>query len=154
MKEVVAEEDTLKKATSFLWQGHVTVETPESYYINVDENRVELQDSRFNLNNLVPAKEFSFLNCNENVRKLAINAYGNFAISLSLSNKVIIHKRSIYSVLMMFGDVGGLSDFISFVLSGFLTFFADRMMLAAMVQKLFRISPVKSPPALVASRSL
>ena len=41
---------------------------------------------------------------------------------------------------MMFGDVGGLGDFVRFGLSALFTFFADKTMLTALVNKLFYVS--------------
>ena len=39
---------------------------------------------------------------------------------------------------MMFGDVGGLYDFLSLILATLLGFFSDRFLQASLVQKLYR----------------
>ena len=47
---------------------------------------------------------------------------------------------------MMFGDVGGLNDFLALGLSSLFAFIEGPMMLASMVQKLFLFSTVAEHP--------
>ena len=54
---------------------------------------------------------------------------------------------------MMFGDVGGLSDFLAVGLSALFTFFTDRMMLASLVQKVFYVSTDHRVPVPVATNN-
>ena len=89
---------------------------------------------------LSPVKELNFLNFNELVKEIDFSSTGSTEFLLSLSEKVIIQKRTVYDALMMFGDVGGLSDFLAVGLSAFFTLFTNKMMLASMMHKLFRFS--------------
>ena len=59
---------------------------------------------------------------------------------INVSNKVVIQKRTVYTLLMMFADVGGLKNFIILVLSKPLSWFGEPMMLASIVQKIFIFS--------------
>ena len=58
---------------------------------------------------------------------------------MSLSTKVNIQKRTVYDIFMMFGEVGGLRDFIFLILAPFLSLFSERFLLASIVSKLYRI---------------
>ena len=100
-----------------------------------------------------PANKISFLNFNELVRLDEFNPGQAFGFRIQLSNKVTIRKRRVYDALMMFGDVGGLSDFLAVGLSALFTFFADRMMLASLVQKFFNVSTDHRVPVPVATNS-
>ena len=46
----------------------------------------------------------------------------------------------VYDVLMMFGEVGGLHDFLALVLASIFGFASEHFMFASLVQKLFRIA--------------
>ena len=59
-------------------------------------------------------------------------------LSFQLSDKIIIQQRVVYDVFMMFGDVGGLYDFISLLLSSILSTSSQRFLLASIATKLFR----------------
>ena len=61
-------------------------------------------------------------------------------ISITLSNKVKKQKRIAYDAFMLFGDVGGLRDFLGLFLSAFFGFFSERFMTASLVQTLFHAS--------------
>ena len=77
---------------------------------------------------------------------MTLNPYGEYGIIVNIANRVVIQKRNVYTTLMMFGDVGGLSDFLALGLSSFFTAFEEPMMLAAMVEKLFFFtSKAKNP---------
>ena len=49
---------------------------------------------------------------------------------MTLSAKVTKQKRVVYDVFMMFGEVGGLSDFLALVLGVIIGFFSERLLLA------------------------
>ena len=44
---------------------------------------------------------------------ISLNPFGEFGFMVNLSNRVVIQKRSVYTMLMMFGDVGGVNDFFA-----------------------------------------
>ena len=51
---------------------------------------------------------------------------------------MIIQKRVVYDIFMMFGEVGGLYDFYVIFLAFFFGFFSEHFLVAELVQKLFR----------------
>ena len=102
---------------------------------------------------LWPANEISFLNFSELVRKEENNPFPVSGFYILLSDKVTIRKRRVYDALMMFGDVGGLRDFLAVGLSAVFTVFADRMMLASLVQKVFHASTDHRVPVPIATKS-
>ena len=59
---------------------------------------------------------------------------------MSVSNLVSIQKRTVYDILTMFGDVGGLRDFLSIGFSTCLALVSERMMLASIIESLFHVS--------------
>ena len=61
----------------------------------------------------------------------------HFSVGLSLSHNIIVQKRSVYSFLMMFGDVGGLHDFISLILSAVFGLFSEKFSLVSLSEQLF-----------------
>ena len=83
------------------------------------------------------SKEINYINFNKLVREQTVNPYGEFGFFFNISNRIVIQKRTVYTLLMMFGDVGGLSDFLVLGLSAFFTMYEEPMMLASMVEKLF-----------------
>ena len=58
---------------------------------------------------------------------------------IGLSSKVVVQKRIIYDILMMFGDVGGLYDFLVLGLSTIFSFFSEHLMTASLIKSLFRV---------------
>ena len=58
-------------------------------------------------------------------------------IIISLSKKVIHQKRNVYNIFMMFGDVGGLNDFLCLLISPVFGLFSDYLLNGDMVQKMF-----------------
>ena len=59
---------------------------------------------------------------------------------INLSHKVIIQKRVVYDVFMMFGDVGGLRDFLGVFLASIFGFFSEEFFNAKIVKRLFHVS--------------
>ena len=156
MQEVESEASTLKQAAHVLWRDKISLENPKHFMLELVEQRAELKDSRFNLMELWPAKKISFLNFSENVVEDSFfNPFPtSFGFSLVLSSKVTIQKRSVYDALMMFGDVGGLRDFLAVGLSAIFTFFADRMMLTSLVNKVFHVSTALKVPVPITTNSV
>ena len=63
-----------------------------------------------------------------------------FMLNISLSKKVTIQKRIVYDVFEMFGDVGGLNDFLILCFSATFGFFSEHFLIASLIQKLFHVS--------------
>ena len=51
-----------------------------------------------------------------------------------------MQKRVVYDLFMMFGDVGGLNDFLALVLASLFGLASERLLMASLVQKLFKIA--------------
>ena len=64
----------------------------------------------------------------------------HFTIVINLSNKVQIQKRVVYNILMMFGDVGGLNDFLGLFMATIFGYFSENLLLASMLEKLFHFT--------------
>ena len=60
-----------------------------------------------------------------------------FRIYMSLSQKVTRQRRVVYDIFMMFGDVGGLNDFLVLILSGLFGFISNTFLEASLVKELF-----------------
>ena len=52
---------------------------------------------------------------------------------IQLSKRVTFQKRLVYDVFMMFGDVGGLNDFLGLTLTAFFSLFSNQLLLGAML---------------------
>ena len=57
----------------------------------------------------------------------------DFSINLSLSNRIFVQKRVVYDILMMFGDVGGLYDFLFLGLSSILGYISNNLLQCSLV---------------------
>ena len=57
---------------------------------------------------------------------------------MTLSKRVVYQKRTVYDIFMMFGDVGGLNDFLGVILSSVFGLFSDYLLNGAMVKKMFQ----------------
>ena len=83
------------------------------------ETRIEFQDNIYDAFGLLEPHEINFMNIGRDYQIFS-NVSQYFSLSLFPSNTVKVQKRSVYNFLMMFGDVGGLHDFITLVLTAFL----------------------------------
>ena len=82
-------------------------------------------------------KEFNYLNLSDSYKVLN-NAFDNSTkITISLSKKVNYQKRIVYDIFMMFGDVGGLNDFLGLLISTVFGLFSDYLLNGDMVKKMF-----------------
>ena len=86
-------------------------------------------------------KSITFLNTDSSVEYLPdTNFLANFSVYINLSHKVIIQKRVVYDIFMMFGDVGGLRDFLYLFLTSVFGFFSDEFLNASILRRLFHVS--------------
>ena len=60
-------------------------------------------------------------------------------IEMALSEKVVRQKRVVYDIFMMFGDVGGLNDFLFLFFGTLFGYFSEDLLLAKMVKKMLYI---------------
>ena len=68
-------------------------------------------------------------------------------IKFTLSKEVLVQRRVVYDIFMMFGDVGGLQDFILIVLAPLFSYFSSSFMSATLVSKLYHASESEPKPA-------
>ena len=54
-------------------------------------------------------------------------------ISFHLSQKVTLSTRVVHDIFMMFGEVGGLYDFLALGIAIFLGFFSERQLMASLI---------------------
>ena len=59
---------------------------------------------------------------------------------IGLSSKVTVQQRVVYDFLMMFGDVGGLNDFIALALTSIFGLLSERLMQRDLAQNLFHVT--------------
>ena len=140
MNDVRPRSETLEQLRQVILVRQIDLNEPHIYDIKLDEYRTEFHDSRFSFLNLPEPDQLNYLNFDPNYTDWGTNIelLPNFTLLISLSNKVVIQKRIVYDMLQMFGDVGGLYDF---VVLGFVTIFgflSEQMMTASLVSKIFR----------------
>ena len=104
------------------------------------EFNAELHDDRINFMGLNEPKIINYLNPDdliiETPETLSQMQYGT-CFALSISNVVTKQKRVVYDIFMLFGDVGGLYDFIFLILASVLGFWSEAFMRSSLVQKLY-----------------
>ena len=115
----------------------VSLDEPQYLIWSIDEFRTELYDDKINLLGLAPPKMVDYLSFRDNYVEWPKGGH-NFEVDFRLSRKVTSQKRVVYDVFMLFGDVGGLHDFISLILAPIFGMFSTRLLSAYLVQKLYR----------------
>ena len=118
--------------------SRVDFHNPKTFNCVMQETRVELQDNPLDPLGLIEPVQLSYLNVESCIEK-DLQA-SDFTIVVNLSNRVQIQKRVVYNILMMFGDVGGLYDFLGLFLATIFGFISQNLMLARMVEKLFHFT--------------
>ena len=118
---------------------------PKHYACTFDETRLEFQDNPLDPIGLFEPTKIKFFNYNDCTEQ-DINLDMDFAIFIRLSNKVQIQKRVVYNILMMFGDVGGLNDFLCLFLATVFGYFSENLLVAEMIQKLFHFTKKRENP--------
>ena len=74
---------------------------------------------------LSSSKEVNYFSTGERIIEFPFNEEGSpNAVILGLSKKVTMQNRIVYDVFMMFGDVGGLYDFIILACGSLFGFFS------------------------------
>ena len=109
----------------------------------MDEFRVSLNDRKLDLLGIHEPDTFEFLNFSDFVADSSLT-HGTINIDIMLSQKVTIQNRIMYDFAMMFGDVGGLYDFINLSLAALVGFFSKNFLVASLIQKLFWSNSSKS----------
>ena len=117
----------------------ISLDEPQHIFIDLDEVRNELFDDKLNLLGLAPPKLLDYFNISEKERPFPIGTEATpFSVELSLSRKIIVQQRIVYDIFMLFGDVGGLYDFVKLGLASIFGFFSTRLLTADLVQQLYR----------------
>ena len=97
-----------------------------------------MNDDNINMMGLTQPKTLDYLNFREATLNLPQQYSPQvFTVTMSLAKKVIIQKRSVYNMMMLFGDVGGLYDFFVVAIAMIFGFVSERFMLASVLPKLF-----------------
>ena len=65
-------------------------------------------------------------------------------VNFYLSQKVTLSTRVVHDIFMMFGEVGGLYDFLALGIAIVLGFFSERQLMASLVEKLLHRPPNES----------
>ena len=73
-----------------------------------------LQDDWLNFMGLSEPREFHYMNAEKSeIEQSVYTTFFNFSITFSLSNKVHYHRRTVYDIFHLYGDVGGFADFVT-----------------------------------------
>ena len=118
----------------------IDLENPRITSLQMHEYQTTLQDSWLDIVGLSEPKHLRYMNIDQiPVHQPRVSDLGYFAIQIFLSNRVVIQKRVVYNILMMFSDVGGLYDFIFLGLHTIITFCSSDLAQAELIQKLFLV---------------
>ena len=140
MDQVLSIEETLQKQSDLLIWTKIDLEQPQLIkYLELEEFRTELYDDSINFMGLSDPKTLDYLNFDKSSSQITVTA-PQFTVWINLSSKVTKQKRVVYDIFMMFGEVGGLYDFLALALASIFGFASEHIMFASLVQKLFRIA--------------
>ena len=91
-------------------------------------------------------KELNYLNFDKSSLKVSHRSFDQpyFSVMISLSNDVTMQKRIVYDMFMLFGDIGGLRDFLALILASVFGLFSEHLKTADLISRLFRVSIVSS----------
>ena len=134
--------DPLKTTNSINFFGMLDLDQtkPHAFGITVNEHQASLQDNFINFLGMSNPTEINYLNFADKPRDIPIAMTpqtSGTSIMISLSQDFIIEKRIVYDIFMMFGDVGGLFDFLVLILMTLFGFWSELLMRDSLVQKLF-----------------
>ena len=120
-------------------QEIIDIDHPKTHHLLFDEVRSQLYDDRLNALGLTSPKLLNYINLSQSSFEIPPGLISNHQTWMfTLSNKVIYQKRIVYDLFMMLGDVGGLMDFVYFVLAAPISIFADRLFFLSINSKFFR----------------
>ena len=107
----------------------------KTFYL--DESKFILQDDMVNFMGLSRPKELEFLNFtpkdSRNEKDIAGEKDVFYEARFYLSDKVKIQKRVVLDIFAMFGEVGGLNDFIVLILTPFFSYLSRKFQQASIV---------------------
>ena len=111
---------------------------PRVFELFLDEYQVELYDDVINSLGLTEPKVFNYFNFASEIKEEPGYLHSNaLSIYLQISDKVFKQKRTVYDILMMAGDVGGLNDFLIIAMAAIFGTFSHSFLQATLVKKLF-----------------
>ena len=97
-----------------------------------------LQDDWLNFMGLSEPREFRYMNAEKSeIEQSVYTTFFNFSITFSLSNKVHYHRRTVYDIFHLYGDVGGFADFVTLFFGLVFSRFADSFLKASAISSLF-----------------
>ena len=139
-EQVDIEEDPRESQMEILlW--HKINEKPFQLVKELVEYQTELNDNTFNFMGMTEPRKISYLNFDANQNSIELSTQYS-TILLSLSSKVVKQKRIVYDIFMLFGDIGGVKDFLFFNSSFVFGIFSKKLMEASLVTNLFLGSTV------------
>ena len=107
----------------------------------MNEFRIELQDDFINFMGLAAPKEIEFLNFYEVTEKFSVVSdlavHVSYLVEFTLSDRIVVQQRVVYDIFMMFGEVGGLNDFLVLVLASIFGPFSEKFLQVSLIEKLF-----------------
>ena len=138
--KVLPAEITLEKAEKLLDTADHNASKGTQTFHYLGESRAMLFDDRVNFLGLTEPKEINYLTVTPG-KELYPDAYPNATnFVFSLSKEVNVQRRVVYDVFMMFGDVGGLLDFILIIFRPMIFYISGSFMSASLVTRLFHRS--------------
>lgn len=118
MDEVKPADESLEKVHEFKFlHNFKTHKKGPVRYMSLNEIRTDLFDDRFDLLGFSEPKQVDYMNFDENILLVEEEFVGVLKIVINQSKKVTKQKRVVYNCFMMFGDVGGLYDFLRLALA-------------------------------------
>ena len=143
--EVESEQQTLKKQEvthlNVAGQKNAAVQAT----VELQEYRTELSDSWLPLLMFENSFELDYLNLEASPKISSLNTPDgehqefSFQVYFVLSNEITIQRRVVYDVLMMFGDVGGLYDFLILLFAGIFDAYSSKLKNLALIKNLFLV---------------
>ena len=113
----------------------------------LEETRSKLEDGRLDLG-LKDPKQLNYLTYSSDRQLQPEYSKEDIVMhfKFTLSNEVVVQKRVVYNMFTMFGDVGGLLDFILIVLTPIFSYFSSSLSSATLVSKLYHASESEPKP--------
>ena len=104
-----------------------------------------MKDDMINFLGLAPAKKIDYLNYSSIVHDAGFSeSDGLFEVFFTLSGQVMIQKRLVLDIFMVFGEVGGVNDFFILVLQFLFLWQSEQYLMLSLAQRLFKIFPSSS----------
>ena len=120
-------------------QKFFSLSDPKVIELSMNEYRTELSDSMFNVMDLLEPHTVNYLNIADHSEETPSEHKYN-EVRIWLDKNVTKQNRSVYGFLAMFGDVGGLNDFLILIIAPALGLVSEKFKATALVSTLFHVS--------------